>query len=412
MTGVQTCALPILLPRLVSGPATVPVQTAVTTEEAPLPGATDPALERSKAELALQSYLMLRARLELANAMRWGEVEMNEVAYMATEGDRLFGQRQFTLAAERYSAALQGLEQLESERGMRLAAALESGSLALDANESEVAIQHFETALAIEPGNEPAQTGLRRAQARTEVLRLMAVGYQAEQSDDYAAAQTALRTAVQLDQAYTPATDALQRVTQEIIERAFRDAMSRALAALDKGNLTAADTALDEAAGLKPNEAVVRDTQQQLQLARRQNKLSRLRRQAVEKSRDEDWRAVAGLYLNVIAITPNAGFAREGLARAQDRLRLHQQLDYYLDNPTRVYSDQPLASAEQLVKSAGQPPASETRLIGKIERLRQLVATARTPLPVTLYSDGLTSVTIYRVGRLGEIGRASCRERV
>jgi len=81
---------------------------------------------------------------------------------------------------------------------------------------------------------------------------------------------------------------------------------------------------------------------------------------------------------------------------------LHQQLDYYLASPARVYSAEPLANAEQLIESAGRPAANEPRLLDKIGRLQQLVATARTPIKVTFYSDGLTNVVIYRIGRLGK----------
>jgi len=395
-------AVMLVLPRLVSEPQKVTPVEAITQAATPISASVDPGTVRRQAELALQAYLQARARLELANAMQWGEAEMNKVADLAIQGDRSFAQRQFTMANERYSAALQGLEQLESERGARLAAALEAGARALNANQSEVAIQFFEAALAIEPDNDPAQTGLARAQVRTQLLRLMSAAERAEQTDDYSSAQMFLREAVQLDAAYVPASDALRRVTQLVTEGAFRDAMSRALTALDAGDLTVADTALHEAADLKPGEAVVGDVQRQLQLARQQARLTQLRRQASEKSRNEDWRTAVGLYQDALSIAPNAGFAREGLLRARDRLRLHQQLDFYLDNPDRVYSDQPLANAEQLLESAGQPPAAETRLAGKLERLQQLLSIARTPLPVTLVSDGLTNVVIYQVGRLGK----------
>ena len=99
---------------------------------------------------------------------------------------------------------------------------------------------------------------------------------------------------------------------------------------------------------------------------------------------------------------PQAAFARQGLVFAEDRERLHQQLDHYLQDPTRVYSDQPRANAEKLLESAANPPAAETRLAEKIRRLQALIVEATTPRTVTLKSDGLTSVQIYHVGRLGQ----------
>jgi outer membrane biosynthesis protein TonB len=111
-----------------TGPVPQSEPEAVATGPVPQPEpVVDPAAARSAAEQALQAYLQLRARLELANATAWGEPEWGRAAEAATAGDRLFGQRQFAMAGESYAAALQGLQTLESGRGQRLATALESG---------------------------------------------------------------------------------------------------------------------------------------------------------------------------------------------------------------------------------------------------------------------------------------------
>ena len=399
----------LVLPQLVSGPTPVTPDPVTPGPVATLPLSPSPAMDpqaaRRAAEQTLQDYLQLRARLELANAAAWGEPEWSHAAQAASNGDRLFGQRQFGMAAESYGAATQGLQTLESERGQRLATALASGRQALDADNGPVAAQHFATALAIDPGNAQAQTGLQRAQVRPELLQWMVAGGQAESANDPAAAQAAYRDAVQLDAAYAPALAALQRVTQQLTDSAYRDAMSRALTALEAGQLQTAGTALQEAATLKPDDAALRDAQQQLAQARRQARLASLRRQVTAKTRNEDWSAATALYRKALAIDPQAGFARDGMAHAEDRLRLHQQLDHYLADPDRVYSEKPLANAERLLESVGSAPATEPRLAGKIDRLQQLVAGARTPVPVTLHSDGLTSVAIYQVGRLGQFTR-------
>ena len=123
---------------------------------------------------------------------------------------------------------------------------------------------------------------------------------------------------------------------------------------------------------------------------------------AAENERNENWSAAAATYRKVLARLPQAAFARRGLAFAQDRERLNQQLDHYLADPTRIYSPQPRANAEKLITSAGTPPAAEPRLAGKIYSLQNLLTEAQIPLTVTLQSDGMTSVQIYHVGQLGQ----------
>jgi tetratricopeptide (TPR) repeat protein len=294
------------------------------------------------------------------------------------------------------------LHLLESESGQRLTAALESGWQALQVNDSDSAIEFFEIAKAIDAGSLQALEGLERARVRPDLLGLITEGDIARTNNDLPGAQAAYLAAVALDGAYEPAETALHEVTEEITELAFRDAMSRALKALEAEQVQIADAALRQAASLKPDSEVVRNTQQELMQTRQRLWLEDQRQVVEQFVSDENWTAAVSTYRKVLARTPQAAFARQGLGFAQDRERLHQQLDHYLQEPTRVYSDQPRANAEKLLASAANPPPGEVRLQEKVRRLQVMITEATTPRTVTLKSDGLTTVQIYHVGRLGQ----------
>jgi hypothetical protein len=389
-------AVVFALPGLV-GPAH---ETAVPAE--PLPPAGDTVAQRDAAQQTLQTYLQLRARLELDNAAAWGEPDWSEAAARASAGDRYFAQLQFAAAGRDYQAALTRLQQLAASRGMLLATALEEATRALAENDVAIAIARFEFALAIEPEHPAATRGLAQAGSRSAVIEQMNHGQAAETNSDLEAAETAYRQAVQLDADYEPAQLALQRVTGQINARDFNAAMTQALASLDAGQTSAAGKALDEAERLQPGDAAVRDARQRLQGMRVQATLNSLRRQASARVGSEDWSAAVALYRKALATDPAAGFAREGLRHAEERVALHAQFDHYLDSPARIYSAAPLANAEQLLAAASEAPPGEPRLDKKITALRELVTRASTPVTVTLNSDGVTSVVIYRVGRLGQ----------
>ena len=371
------------------------------------PTAQESVAARAQAEAALQSFLDLQAELELANAARWGEPNWSEAVAAAAEGDRLFGERRFAEAGERYQAARQGLQQLRDERPRLLKRALEDGWKALQANDSETAQARFERALALEPGQPEAASGLVRARQRPQVLEFMRQGQQAEAQGRPEAAREAYRQAQQLDGGYAPATQALARVEALLAEAAFRDAMSEALRELDAGRLDAAGRALARAAAVRGDDPAVQATKQRLETARRNARLSRLRRQAAAREGVEEWAAAVGLYQRALAVDARAAFAREGLSRARQRLALWQQIDHYLDAPVRLYSPEPLANARKLLAGIGEVPAGEPRLAGKVKKLQQLVAGAERPQTVTLGSDGETEVVIYHVGRLGRFRRRS-----
>ena len=393
-----------VLPQLVSRdvtptpPERPPAQGQIQTPPAVV---EDTGSAQRQAEQTLQQFLQLQAKLELENAEAWGEPAWSQAAVRVASGDRLFGERRFADAAVAYADALQKLQELQDKRGLFLDAALDLGLRALGNDDVEAALMQFERALAIEPDHQLASHGLGRARVRARVLEQMAAGKSAEINEDLEAARAAYQQASQLDGEYQSASENLQRVSAQLTDLYFRAAMSQALAALDSGQLDDAAKALSEAAGLKPEDAAVRDARLRLAAARQQVQLSSLRRQALKAIEKENWQSAAGLYRKALAVDANAAFARTGLTRVRDRLRLHEQLDHYLSDPARLASAEPQGNAEKLLSTAGEAPDGEPRLAEKISLLKRYVAEARVPLPVRLYSDGETEVVIYHVGRFG-----------
>ena len=387
------------LPGMVSQPPPVAVTPATA------PASIHPGEASAGANEAMQTWLQLRAKLELENVSRWGEPDWSRAVATAETGARLLAQRQFDEAAANYTRARQLLEQLYGGRDARLARALAAGEQALADNAFESALAWFEQVLFIEPQHAAASRGLARARLREDVLQAMHTGKQAESSRDFPAAQRAYQQAVTLDGEYQPAIEALRRVTEHRANVMFRDAMTRALTALDAGQLSAAGKALEEAVRLQPDAVAVADAQQRLAQARQQARLRRLRREVAKQVASENWQAAADLYTRVLAVDGSAGFASSGLTRARERVELHRQFDHYLDKPARIYSPEPLANARQLLAAASTAPADEPVLARKIVALQALVTQAGTPVAVTLSSDGETEVAIYHVGKLGRFTR-------
>ncbi len=394
----------LVLPKLVSG--TGGGQGDASIQQAPGDPLTKVAADapgaRAAAEQALQDFLRARARLELANAPGWGEPEWSRAVAGADRGNELFSQRQFSAAADAFAESLRLLLSLESASGQRLAAALDSGWQALQQNDSAAALQYFAIAMAIDPGGQDALDGSERARVRPDLLRLVTQADAARSAGDLPAAQAIYLQAIDLDNAYEPAREALAAVSAELNEIAFREAMSRALSALQQEQTGAAEAALKQAASLKPDAPEVRNTRQELARTQQKLWLEGQRQSLAADLAKEDWAAASATYRDVLQRLPGAAFASQGLAVAADRERLHQQLDHYLENPSRLYAEEPRANAEELLRSAADPPAAEVRLAEKVRRLQALIAEATTPRTVTLQSDGLTNVQIYRVGRLGQ----------
>jgi len=388
--------LPQRVAEKVPSPASAPASAPPVAQPA---GDQDNA--RRQAEQTLQQYLRLQAEVRLIRGDEWATAAWDAAARQAAQGDRLFGERRFAEAGEAYAQALAGLEALKASRSSRLQQALDAGRQALDKNDSVVAQRDFEQALLIEPDNQAATAGLARARVRDRVLELTASAGTAEQAREFETARAAYQAALKLDPAFSPAQSGLTHIEDILDSRAFKTAMSEALAAIDARRFDAAAQALDKAAAVDPQATAVADARERLRVARREAAIAALRQSATGRARAEDWQGAIQRYEKVLQIDARAGFAREGLARARQRARLNGQFDHYLDDPARLYADVPLANAERLLHDVPTAPANEPKLAAKIEKLKSLVLAARQPLPVRLHSDGETEVLIYHVGRLG-----------
>lgn len=207
--------------------------------------------------------------------------------------------------------------------------------------------------------------------------------------------------AAQLDAEYGQAAAAQQRVAEQIEEAAFNTAMGEVIQALEAGRYTAAETALQTAEGLRPDDESVRDLRGRLDTARKQSALAEWRRKAASRVAAEDWQSALNAYNKALKVDAAAAFAVAGARQARARLRLHGQIDHYLADPARLASDEPLANALRVLQAAGDGPAAEPKLAGKLAALRQMVTRAQTPVRVQLRSDGETDVVIYHVGHRG-----------
>jgi hypothetical protein len=74
---------------------------------------------------------------------------------------------------------------------------------------------------------------------------------------------------------------------------------------------------------------------------------------------------------------------------------------FYLEKSNVLESDPHLTNALGLLREASKIEPKGPRLAGQIEKLDQLVKIAKTSVRVTLESDNLTEVAVYKVGRMG-----------
>ena len=83
---------------------------------------------------------------------------------------------------------------------------------------------------------------------------------------------------------------------------------------------------------------------------------------------------------------------------------MNSELELYLTQPERLFGSAVHAAAKATLQSASGIQNAGPVLKQQLTKLSEWLARAETPIEIALRSDGITSVTIYRVGELGTFG--------
>ena len=359
------------------------------------------ALEKQKAEKALEAFLILKKVIQEKGVAEWGGKEYEEMTTLSREADEQFMDHTFLAAAEKYAQAGRKAAELADTTQAVFQRLLEEGRKALEEGDSNIAQKKFRTALMIEPFSDSAQRNLERAETLDAVNRLVESGKTHEKNDRFAFAHTDYQEALKLDPESKEAQQALNRVKERIVGQQFQKLISDGLTAYHDGRYQSARTQLLRAKSFRPDSREVQNALLQVDEAIRLSKIEKLRQKAMTAEKTEDWEQALRSYLAVLKIDPNISFAVQGKERALEQIQIGKRIRFFLQKPDAMESNQQLQNAVLAIEEAESLQPRGPRLSQRLDELKALVDAARTPVKVMIKSDNLTEVAVYKVGKLG-----------
>jgi tetratricopeptide (TPR) repeat protein len=177
--------------------------------------------------------------------------------------------------------------------------------------------------------------------------------------------------------------------------------MARGYGAQAGGDLVAARAAFELALSTRPGDAQATAALTQIDADQKLSRLTSIQAAASELEQAERWAEAARRYEEALAADPNLAEAREGRERAGLRADLDQRLRREIDNADRFNDDAVLNKARELLETARAVSDPGPVLSRQVAELDGLLKVAMTPVQVTIESDNLTQVTLFKVGRLG-----------
>lgn len=359
-------------------------------------------LEKETAEKELAKLLKLKKELEEKAASLWGGEAYEAMTALSHEGDRLFIDRSFADAAEKYAQAADKAKVLLDNTETVFQKLMEEGRKALEKGDSIIARQKFSIALKIQPSDESARRNLERAKKLDEVNRLIASGKSHEENNRFAFAQADYQRALQLDPESGEAQYGLNRMKEKIVSEQFQKLMSEGLTEYHNGRYRLARATLLKAKSYRPDSPEVKSALSQVDEAIRLNKIEILRQKAMSAEHAENWNQALESYLSVFEIDPNISFAVQGKKRALKHIRIAKRIEFFLEKPKVMESNIQLENAMRLIGEAERLEQKGPNFNARLTKLKTLVDVARIPVKVIIESDKLTEIAVYKVGKLGK----------
>ncbi len=242
------------------------------------------------------------------------------------------------------------------------------------------------------------------AEQAAAVRQRLASGERLAAAGNLAAAQSEFQEALRLDPQSQTARAGLQRVTSRIAAEEFRRWMAEGFKALNAGDSTTAQARFLKAKALRPDAPEVVEALAQTERSLRTARIEAARQRALTAEQREDWIGALAAYEEALGMEPALQFAQQGKERAAALGALERRIAFFVNQPGLLDSDAQLETAGRLLQEIQAAPPVGSRLRAAADKLEVMVQTAKTPVRVTIESDTLTEVSVYRVGRLGRFG--------
>ncbi|HTQ99752.1 MAG TPA: hypothetical protein VMH83_07170 [Candidatus Acidoferrum sp.] len=384
-----TPAAPVAAPAAPTGAAATPYEEAQRMKQ------------REQAQQTLQSLLALQTALEQKDVKRWAGAPFDDAVATAKKGDEVYANGHYEDANRLYETATRAMQKLQDGEQGQYASLMQQGQAAFQAGNADEAEKAFSLAAALNSGSSEAATMAARSRVLKDVLALLRDA-RALEANNLEAARDKYQQALALDKANADAPKAIARINTAIVDRNFAAAMSRGFAALQAGQADKAQEAFHQADTIKPGTNDVKAALQQAQDQQSTSAINVHIANAKQKEAAENWQEALTAWNAALAIDPNLVVAQEGQKRTNGRNNLDQFLAGVIKEPLRLADQGVFAQTTQVMGDAARIQNPGGKLQGQLTAVRKLLEQIRVPATVSLQSDGRTSVTLYKVGDLGQ----------
>ncbi|MDG2228614.1 MAG: hypothetical protein P8L74_00660 [Gammaproteobacteria bacterium] len=351
---------------------------------------------------ALLSELLARSEdLKVNGVLFWGGEDWSDALIYQAEGDSAYTLREFNTAVLKYRESMQILIDLELSIPQRLSLALREAGDALMQGNQELAIEQYEISLAIDGINQEAKVGYERALKVDRVIESMVEADVFSNSGEWEKAIISYENALIIDPEWINAIKGLETSKQKLDEELFQKSLSRGYQLLSEEKFEETKIEFDQAFKINPNSRDALQAIEELELRARMSKIESIQFEALIAEVNEQWVLAKKYYQTILKLDANIKDASESLNTVSQRISLASDLIFFTANADNLSDDDLLKKAKKILKQANAIKKKGPVLLRQIENLANVISIASIPMNISILSDEMTNITLYKVGQLG-----------
>ena len=351
---------------------------------------------RDQALTAIEELTPRLRKLERQAVLHWAEVEYKALQETVESGEQAYAEQRFRDARDLYEKGVAQVEKLEKQVPTAFAAYRKKGIKLLAEKRYDEALAVLDIAGLIDPEDKGVAAGINTARHGEAVDRLLTKGNFALDQKLPQDAMSFSKEASSLDPVRADIQKLMAKASEMARQHAYSAQMKSGYAALEAKRFPEALTAFNRAVALAPKS---REASAALETAKRQQtteKLDGLRQAASAAMEQQAWEDAQRLYTEALAIREDLAFAATGLKKATFYRDKTEQTTALLAKPDRLADRTVAAHTAGIIAELEKDRALPPRLAEAKNKLKTLLTAYKSPVAVTVYSDGRSNISIIR----------------
>ena len=338
--------------------------------------------------------------LKLSNWAEKEQIELEGGEYAAIED---FANGNFSSAVDKLDGLIAKVSELQGIHEEFFLTAMEKTQKAFESGHFEQALSALNQALLYKPDDVSVLQLKNRIAVMQEVDALVEAADTAHAENRLNKEIALLDQVIGLDPARTHLVERHRLLLTQRNERNFDVFLEKGWAALEEKDIASAKANLDQATRLFPDREELAFLSGKIKQSEMEFFYQSTIKRAQAAESDDDWASAEAHYAKVLRVSPDDARSKTGFDRAHFINQQIQRLEKSLLRPERLSDPDIADAARKLIEKNGEEATRSLKLRQLASRLNEAIRIASVPVPVTVYSDGKTQISVLGVGIIGKV---------